>query len=145
MTFTCLIIYILFFLCTLKSEDLDRCLKYIRDEAPIVIHLTQNCLSYLVRPEETHYRNMFEVNSTGGNPSFNDRIRYESNMFSSYYDGASAYQRVKYGCLNLTGDIEGVAEVPYGDRAPPPGIPAGESSAPAAYPRGLPHSVPEYR
>lgn len=29
-------------------------------------------------------------------------------MFGRHYDTATAFQRVKYGCINLTGDIEGV-------------------------------------
>lgn len=91
-----------------KSEDLDGCLKYIRDEAPIIIHLNEQCLSFLTKPEETHYRNLFEVNTSGGSTSTSMRQQWEQTMFGRHYDTATAFQRVKYGCINLTGDIEEV-------------------------------------
>jgi len=92
-----------------KTEDLDNCLAYIRNEAPIIIHLNEQCLSFLAAPGETHYRNLFEVNTSGGNRSHELRYQWEWKMFGSTYDRATPFQRVKYGCLNFTGDIEGVA------------------------------------
>ena len=92
-----------------KTEDLDNCLKYIRNEAPIIIHMNENCLRNLAKPEETHYRNLFEVNTSGGSSSTGQRKQWERNMFGHFYDNATPFQRVKYGCINLTGDIEGVA------------------------------------
>jgi len=102
-----------------KHQDLDNCLAYIRNEAPIIIHLNEQCLSFLAGPGETHYRNLFEVNTSGGNRSHELRYQWEWRMFGSTYDKATyngngviratPFQRVKYGCLNFTGDIEGVA------------------------------------
>jgi len=100
-----------------KHQDLDNCLAYIRNEAPIIIHLNEQCLSCLAATGETHYRNLFEVNTSGGNRSHELRYQWERRMFGSSYDKlhvngfirATPFQRVKYGCLNFTGDIEGVA------------------------------------
>ncbi len=45
----------------LGVEDLSRTIKYIRDEAPILIHFNLvNVLKFFV--EDTHYRNRFEIN-----------------------------------------------------------------------------------
>ena len=92
-----------------KHQDLDNCLAYIRNEAPIIIHLNEQCLSFLAAPGETHYRNLFEVNTSGGTPAHTPRRQWERSMFGSSYDRAKPFQRVKYGCLNFTGDIEGVS------------------------------------
>jgi len=92
-----------------KHQDLDNCLAYIRNEAPIIIHLNEQCLSFLAAPGETHYRNLFEVNTSGGSPAHTPRRQWERSMFGSSYDRAKPFQRVKYGCLNFTGDIEGVS------------------------------------
>jgi len=92
-----------------KHQDLDNCLSYIRNEAPIIIHLNEQCLSFLAAPGETHYRNLFEVNTSGGSPAHTPRRQWERSMFGSSYDRAKPFQRVKYGCLNFTGDIEGVS------------------------------------
>ena len=92
-----------------RTEDLDNCLAYIRNEAPIIIHLNEQCLSFLAAQRETHYRNLFEVNTSGGSPAHTPRRQWERSMFGSTYDRAKPFQRVKYGCLNSTGDIEGVA------------------------------------
>ena len=78
-----------------KTEDLDNCLKYIRNEAPIIIHMNENCLRNLAKPEETHYRNLFEVNTSGGSSSTGQRKQWERNMFGHFYDNATPFQRVK--------------------------------------------------
>jgi hypothetical protein len=44
--------------------DFRLCLEYIRDDAPIVIHLKEETLSLLVK--DTHYRSQFETNASGG-------------------------------------------------------------------------------
>jgi hypothetical protein len=40
------------------KADLDSCLKFIQEEAPIIIHLRENTLAWLI--QDTHYRNRSE-------------------------------------------------------------------------------------
>jgi Protein of unknown function (DUF3626) len=89
-----------------SDESLDQCLEYIREEAPIIIHFTENCLNNLV--QDTHYRNLFETNSSGGCKDKKRREQWEHCLFGGAYDGCPPFQRPKYGCLNLSGDIAGV-------------------------------------
>ena len=97
-----------------KPDDLDRCLAYIRDEAPVIIHLTEQCLGFLVK--DTHYRSLFETSTGGGGINTTSRRQWERSMFGPAYDRCSAFQRPKYGCVNITGDIEGVKPARhYGD------------------------------
>ena len=92
-----------------SSKDIDACLDYIRDEAPIVIHFTEETLSLINK--DTHYRNFFETNTTAGsgNNYKDKRELWETNMFGGHYNkGCLPSQRVKYGCLNVTGNVFGV-------------------------------------
>ena len=45
-------------------DPIQQCLNYIRDDAPIVIHLKEETIAVLVK--DTHYRNLFETNTSGG-------------------------------------------------------------------------------
>lgn len=52
--------------------------RYIRDEAPVIIHFKMdNILKFLVK--DTHYRNQFETNTSGGYLSHTSRVDWESN------------------------------------------------------------------
>ena len=88
------------------SDLLDRCLRYIRDDAPIVIHLKEETLRALVK--DTHYRNLFETGTSGGNKNKDARAKWEAKLFNGAYNKAEASLRPKYGCLNVSGDIRGV-------------------------------------
>lgn len=89
------------------TENLQTCLEYIRDDAPIVIHVSEAALPKIVR--DTHYRNLFEVHTSGGCKDKSKRQRWESTMFGNCYDeNCAATDRPKYGALNVTGDIAGV-------------------------------------
>jgi len=95
------------------SEELKQCLEYIQDDAPIVIHFKEETLSLLVN--DTHYRNVFETKTTGGNKDIAKRSKWEATMFGNCY-GKSAFDRPKYGSLNYAGDIQGVYSARrYGD------------------------------
>lgn len=85
---------------------LDECLAYIRDEAPIIIHLTEATLEKLVK--DTHYRSLFETKTSGGQKSIAMRETWEHQMFGKCYDMCKPNLRPKYGCLNISGDIQGV-------------------------------------
>ena len=47
------------------EKDTESALKYIRDEAPIIIHFNlAKCIGFFVN--DTHYRNQFETATSGG-------------------------------------------------------------------------------
>lgn len=97
-----------------EKGTLDRCLDYIRDEAPIVIHLKEETLDVLAN--DSMYRNLFETGKSGGKSCTRSREKWEKTLFGSSYNGCEASARPKYGCLNITGDIQGVkpARAQYG-------------------------------
>ena len=88
------------------DKDLTQCLDYIRDDAPIVIHLKEATLPLLVG--DTHYRNLFETSKSGGSNNPVGRRQWEKDMFGVCYDRCTPFERPKYGCLNVTGDVQGV-------------------------------------
>lgn len=90
----------------LERSALDSCLSYIREEAPIIIHIKPATLSLLLK--DTHYRNLFETKTSGGSKNESKRASWEDRLFGKAYSGSKAFQRPKYGCLNVTGDIRGV-------------------------------------
>jgi hypothetical protein len=87
-------------------EELQQCLNYIRDDVPIAIHMTQYTLSKLVN--DTHYRNIFETKIHKSWSYRWSREEWERKLFSSAYDEAKDFDRPKYGCLNVSGDVKGV-------------------------------------
>jgi hypothetical protein len=88
------------------TKDYKRCLQYIKNDAPIIIHLKEATLSLL--NNDTHFRNTFETNGRGGNSYRILRQEWENEMFNNCYkEACKPYDRPKYGCLNITGDIAG--------------------------------------
>lgn len=89
------------------EDNLMSSMKYIRDEAPIIIHLTWETLSLLL--DDTLYRNRFETGTSGGSKNIEARMIWEKRLFGedAYPDGCEPSWRPKYGCLNLCGDILG--------------------------------------
>ena len=87
-------------------EDLDACLRYIRDEAPIVVHLDAKTLALLCT--DLWYRSQFETGTSKGTQDLAKRQQWEDAMFAKAYAAASNDEHPKYGALNLTGDIMGV-------------------------------------
>jgi len=100
------------------KDHLDETLKYIRDTAPIIIHF--NCTNgFLINrikiyscflvieivikffADDTHYRNQFETNTSGGCLSHSARTDWERRLFNSIYDSCAGFDRVKYGVLNI--------------------------------------------
>ena len=81
-------------------------LKYIRDDAPIIIHFnSQKVLEKFVN--DTHYRSQFETVAHGA-PYTKSRVAWESKLFGTHYDNSKAFERCKYGVLNILSDIKGV-------------------------------------
>jgi hypothetical protein len=100
-------------------QELQNCILYIRDSAPIIVHLRldqNDRLQSMVR--DTHYRSQFETKMSNGTfqVRHTSRICWENRLFNNIYDGCKPFQRVKYGCLNIVKDPRGiVAANHYGD------------------------------
>eukprot|EP00760_Papus_ankaliazontas_P038914 PhM_4_TR9412/c0_g1_i1/m.79084 len=101
------------------EEQLHRCLRYIRDDAPIIVHvkLDQNeRLEKMVK--DTHYRNQFETKCSNGSydSTHAQRIQWENRLFNRIYHDAAPFQRPKYGVLNIVRDPAGISSARfYGD------------------------------
>ena len=86
---------------------------YIRDRAPIIIHIKTMHIKLLLDKKDTHYRNLFEVTPPS---SHTGRIAWENRMFDGIYDKSPPWERVKYGVLNIFNDPYGVLSCyGYGD------------------------------
>lgn len=91
----------------LKMSDLDLVLRYIRNDAPIIIHFdVGKVLNYFVN--DTHYRNLFEVGTGGGSTNKDARSRWENTIFKNAYKNGKPFERPKYGVLNFANDPRGV-------------------------------------
>ena len=88
------------------DNDLQRVLEYVETKAPLCIHVNfeRNADAFV---RDSHYRNIFEINRTPYSAE-NPRVDKESKLFNRLYDSAPASERVKYGCLNLFSDPDGV-------------------------------------
>ena len=93
----------------------DSVAAYIKDRAPLIIHLNLDLvLNGLIN--DTHYRSLFETGRSGGTNCPNSRTQWENRMFNNIYDRASPQERVKYGVLNVVNDPNGIAAcAQYGD------------------------------
>jgi len=98
-----------------EKADLKRVMRYIRDEAPIIVHIDlEASLKFLLK--DTHYRNQFETNTSRGTLSHDTRRGWERRMFGGIYDKSNGFERVKYGVLNMVNDPKGIEScVYYGD------------------------------
>jgi hypothetical protein len=98
-----------------SEEDLKSVNRFIRNEAPIIVHVQlDECLKFLLK--DTHYRNQFETNTSHGTLSHSTRTGWEDRMFNRIYHDAPGFQRVKYGVLNMSNSPSGVrACKAYGD------------------------------
>lgn len=93
-----------------SKDTLTKVLAYIRDEAPIVIHV--DLVKYVsCFQADTHYRNQFETRTTGGSSDLGKRKAWESRLFPESYDEAQHFDRVKYGVLNAVNDPRGIVSV----------------------------------
>eukprot|EP00929_Paragymnodinium_shiwhaense_P081882 TRINITY_DN42956_c0_g1_i1.p1 TRINITY_DN42956_c0_g1~~TRINITY_DN42956_c0_g1_i1.p1 ORF type:complete len:903 (-),score=236.66 TRINITY_DN42956_c0_g1_i1:78-2786(-) len=90
--------------------DMEVTLAWIRDCAPILIQVDLNTMLVHFKGGDTHYRNQFETNTSGGLHNFEGRFKWESALFAGAYDGdeVQAFDRPKYGVLNVMNDYRGV-------------------------------------
>jgi len=99
----------------LGKSEIKKTIDFIQKKVQIIIHvnLTKNMRYYL---NDDYYRNLFEVNNSGGCCSKSARETWEKNLFSGLYDGVDPVERVKYGAMNLTNCDQGVNSCcGYGD------------------------------
>ena len=100
-----------------EENHLTRALRYIRDEAPIIIHINLDQGNRLrMLSIDTHYRNQFETGTSNGTLDHSTRQGWESRLFGKFYDDVEGFQRPKYGCLNVVRDPKGITSASqYGD------------------------------
>ena len=98
----------------ISESDLLKTLEYIKDKIPLVIHVHVAVLELLVN--DTHYRNQFETNRSGGKLCAFSRKSWENNMFNNIYDNVIPFDRCKYGCINTNNNYRAVRSAYlYGD------------------------------
>jgi len=87
--------------------DVDVTLRWIRERAPIIIHVNLRTNGWLLS-NDTHYRNQFETLTSNGTRDLKKRIHWEDQLFLSAYKKVPAFDRCKYGVLNVINDPQGV-------------------------------------
>lgn len=97
-----------------SEADLNQLLAYVAEDAPIIIHLTQKTLGLLLKDSEKLYRSQFETGTSSGSLlNAGGRTQWEATIFGGHYNNAQPWERCKYGCLNMTGDVCGVAKATH--------------------------------
>ncbi|CAK9073261.1 unnamed protein product [Durusdinium trenchii] len=97
------------------DTDLHMVLAWIRELAPIIVHINLDKVGKFF-VEDSHYRNQFETNTSGGLLKTSAREKWERGLFGTAYDGAHAFERPKYGVQNIWNDHRGVVGAKqYGD------------------------------
>eukprot|EP00931_Biecheleriopsis_adriatica_P053888 TRINITY_DN3164_c0_g1_i1.p1 TRINITY_DN3164_c0_g1~~TRINITY_DN3164_c0_g1_i1.p1 ORF type:complete len:585 (+),score=144.75 TRINITY_DN3164_c0_g1_i1:45-1799(+) len=96
--------------------DLHMALAWVRELAPIIIHIKLDKLGDLFAAD-THYRNQFETNSSAGLLKPSARISWEAGLFgTAYQEPCPGFDRPKYGVQNIWNDHRGVlGALQYGD------------------------------
>lgn len=99
----------------ISNENLLKTLEYIRDEVALVINIhVPQTLESLVN--DSHYRNQFETQTSGGYLSNESRITWENNMFNNTYNEVIPFDRCKYGYININRNNRPTATTEgYGD------------------------------
>jgi len=73
---------------------------FLEWEVPIIIKIhIADLIPKIIN--DTHYRNLFEIGKGSGGNDLNIRRTEEAKMFGPVYDKAEAFERPKYGCLNI--------------------------------------------
>jgi len=90
-----------------SDQDLNNGLKWIRESAPTIVHINLEKYAGLLS-KDTHYRSQFETFTSGGTLDQRKRTSWEHRLFGGAYAKACAFERVKYGALNVVNDPGGV-------------------------------------
>lgn len=97
------------------DEDLWFCLSWIRELAPIIVHINLDKIGPFLEKDD-HYRNQFETAQLGGLMNTKVREKWEKDLFGNTYKDAKAFDRPKYGVQNIWNDYRGVLGAKqYGD------------------------------
>jgi len=97
------------------EETLAALHQFLEWDCPIIIKVHINkVMDYLLK--DTHYRNLFEIGTGSGGNDQRVRRKAETAMFGDVYDKAKAFERPKYGCLNVGLNEAGTQQAnSYGD------------------------------
>eukprot|EP00411_Alexandrium_monilatum_P009719 CAMPEP_0175316642 /NCGR_PEP_ID=MMETSP0093-20121207/69518_1 /TAXON_ID=311494 /ORGANISM="Alexandrium monilatum, Strain CCMP3105" /LENGTH=275 /DNA_ID=CAMNT_0016613413 /DNA_START=1 /DNA_END=825 /DNA_ORIENTATION=- len=76
------------------------------DLAPIIVHVELGRIGPFLLGD-THYRNQFETQTTGGLLCKATRMSWEHDLFGGAYDEAEAFERPKYGVMDVMNDPRG--------------------------------------
>ena len=90
-----------------SPDDVSRALTFIRDAAPVVIHIKPEFIDLFNK--DTHYRSQHETATSGGALDLGYRDTKEATMFGEAYRYTSGREKPKYGALNPTLDPMGVS------------------------------------
>ena len=82
----------------ISKENILKTLQYVEFEIPLIIRIKPAALNLLA--DDTHYRNQFETQTSGGTMNNVTRRRWENLMFNNIYDNASPFDRCKYGTFD---------------------------------------------
>lgn len=90
------------------EKELENTINYVKNHVSITINVNLvKSLQYLCN--DTHYRNLFETNISGGSTSIPGRSAWEDTLFNKIYNTSTAhYERVKYGAINITNNPKGI-------------------------------------
>lgn len=90
------------------EDSLWLTLAWIREMAPILLHINMDKMLQFME-KDTHYRNQFETNTSGGLLKPDIRKKWERDLFDSAYDRSGQVKdRPKYGVQNVMNDYRGV-------------------------------------
>jgi len=89
-----------------KKTDIRIVEKYFKTIKTIMHFRAESLMKLLC--DDTHFRNLFEINKSGGSSNCTARSSWENNMFRSAYKDAKPFDKVKYGTLNIFASSYGV-------------------------------------
>ena len=98
-----------------NQESIDGLHEFMEWRVPMIIRV--HCAKLIpLLLKDTHYRNLFEIGKGSGGNDQNRRKLEEGKMFGTVYDKVKAFERPKYGCLNVGLNDEGDLKAKsYGD------------------------------
>lgn len=81
------------------GKDLHKVEKYFKKVKTVIHFKPEQIIDMMLN--DTHFRNLFEVNKSNGSNDKKARASWEDNMFRSMYKDANPFDRVKYGVINI--------------------------------------------
>lgn len=91
----------------LNEKDYVKTIDFLQNNVQIIIHVNlENNLQHYINDD--YYRNLFEVNKSGGSNDKIIRTSWENKLFNNIYENSEPFEKVKYGAINLTNSPLGV-------------------------------------